>query len=108
MNPSTNAYTLTASFTPSDTGKYNSASGTKTFKVVKNTPAITVNDIADVTYNGNSYSVSGTVKASGSDSAVAGSISLKVGSTVLSGTTTWSGSTWTVSGISSTLLNPIL
>ena len=106
LNPSTNAYTLTASFAPSDTGKYNSASGTKTFKVVKNTPAMTINSISDVTYNGNSYSVSGTVKASGSNSAVSGSISLKVGTTILSGTTTWSGSTWTVSGISSTLLDP--
>ena len=61
-----------------------------------------------VTYNGDSYTVSGTAKASGSESGLtSGIITLKTDTGVtLTGTTSWSSGTWYVAGISSTLLAP--
>ena len=79
-----------------------------TLNVAKNTPTITINTINDVTYNGASYSISGTAKAGQSNNNInSGTITLTTNTGVtLTGTTSWSSGTWTVSGISSTKLDP--
>ena len=89
-------------------GSYKASTGTGTLTVNKNTPTITVNDIATVTYNGESYTISGTARASESNSELnSGTITLKTNTgEILSGTTSWSSGTWYVAGISSTLLAP--
>ena len=66
--------------------------------IVKSKPTVTVSS-ASVNYNEGSYSVSGTCSVNGL------TINLKVGSTSL-GSATVSNGKWTVSGISSTKLNP--
>ena len=61
-----------------------------------------------MTYNGASYSISGTAKAGQSSNNInSGTITLTTNTGVtLTGTTSWSSGTWTVSGISSTKLDP--
>ena len=57
---------------------YNTKTQSATITVNKNTPTITVNDIATVTYNGESYTISGTARASGSNSELnSGTITLE-------------------------------
>ena len=80
-----------------------------TLNVAKNTPSITVNDISTVTYNGDSYSISGTAKAGQSNNALnSGTITLttNTGATLTGTNTIWDNGVWTVSGISSILLDP--
>ena len=103
-----NGGTIKAKYIGNDFYTDSAEKSDNTLNVAKNTPIITINTINDVTYNGNAYSITGTANAQESNNNInEGTITLTTNTgKTLTGTTTWSGGTWTVSGISSTLLDP--